>query len=381
MKKKLAETRTVYVLGAGFSIPAGMPAQTSILKKLEELEVDDVKFLAYRDLARSFIQKVFHCRDAWVCVSLEDIYTLLDRAIAQSEPLSGYEVDELRGVRDALNASITHLFDSIRQEGLAGSEHTWVKDFAEAVAQYTSRYGGANRGQAADTISFISLNWDIILDHALFRAFILYSERPDRPTGAIDYGTYFDPYDPTEDRLLPNSLVAAMRGLGTVKLLKLHASMNWLYCSECGRLFVKAGEKIALAPASCRRCNHRSDALMFPLLLTPTFIKDMNNIHIKQIWHSARLLLREADRIVFVGYSFPQADFEFRLLLNKNARTNSKIEVVNFNDGEELSPLGKETEDRYKWFFGERKLRFDWDGTEHFIIKETVYWQDALIRG
>lgn len=117
---------------------------------------------------------------------------------------------------------------------------------------------------------------------------------------------------------------------------------------------------------------------MFPLLLTPTFIKDMSNIHIRQIWHAARLLLREAKRIVFVGYSFPQADFEFRLLLNRNVPKDADIEVINVNDGEALSSFNADTENRYKTFFGDRNLRFEWSGTEPFIVEETAGWRKAL---
>jgi hypothetical protein len=53
--------------------------------------------------------------------------------------------------------------------------------------------------------------------------------------------------------------------------------------------------------------------------------KNLNNTHLKMVWQNAMIDLREANRIVFLGYSFPLADFEFRYLLLKSAFGTKKL--------------------------------------------------------
>ena len=55
--------------------------------------------------------------------------------------------------------------------------------------------------------------------------------------------------------------------------------------------------------------------------------------------------LMEAEKVVFVGYSFPVADFELRYLLKRGISPKAKIEVVLKNNDEDI--FG-----RYQQFFG-----------------------------
>lgn len=46
------------------------------------------------------------------------------------------------------------------------------------------------------------------------------------------------------------------------------------------------------------------------------------------MWSSAAQELRDATHIIFVGYSLPIADFEFRYMLQKNVTSSAKIDVI-----------------------------------------------------
>ena len=59
----------------------------------------------------------------------------------------------------------------------------------------------------------------------------------------------------------------------------------------------------------------------------PTFLKDLSNFQVKLIWQNAGVEIMEARRLVFVGYSLPQADFEFRQLISRMVHKHAKIEV------------------------------------------------------
>ncbi|MGI5900613.1 MAG: hypothetical protein ACOX8S_11965 [Christensenellales bacterium] len=52
-------------------------------------------------------------------------------------------------------------------------------------------------------------------------------------------------------------------------------------------------------------------------MLIPLLLKGFKQLAHKNIWHNALMDLTEAAKIVFVGYSFPDADFEMRCLLKK----------------------------------------------------------------
>src|SRR5262249_52517049 len=108
-------------------------------------------------------------------------------------------------------------------------------------------------------------------------------------------------------------------------LLKLHGSLNWLYCRTCLRL--ELGESAARRYAKivgqlvdqddlktsftpdghlCPTCDEK----MCPLLIAPTHLKDYRNPHLAQVWYEAESVLREATRVIFIGYSLPDDDVE-----------------------------------------------------------------------
>lgn len=53
-----------------------------------------------------------------------------------------------------------------------------------------------------------------------------------------------------------------------------------------------------------------------------------SKIEIEPQLSSAAQELRDATHIIFVGYSLPIADFEFRYMLQKNVTSSAKIDVI-----------------------------------------------------
>ncbi len=118
-------------------------------------------------------------------------------------------------------------------------------------------------------------------------------------------------------------------------------------------------------------------------------MKSLDNLNIKNIWHNAFIDLSEANSLVFIGYSFPDADFEMRCLLKKATQNNVKIKVVlskwdnpkiyanklknkgySNDDITELIGRMRFPEERYKSFFGEENVEFYYNGFGEFIRKE-----------
>ena len=100
----------------------------------------------------------------------------------------------------------------------------------------------------------------------------------------------------------------------------------------------------------------------------PTFLKDLSNFQIKLVWQNAGVELMEARKLVFIGYSLPHADFEFRQLLSRMVHKNAAIEVVLYKGkGAAAQRCYEAEEERYRQFFGERELVFNSKGVEDYV--------------
>jgi len=233
-----------------------------------------------------------------------------------------------------------------------------------------------------DPLAIISTNWDILLDNSIKRAI-----EGDNNNGVVDYCCYISSLH--DDETIKPGLWALGKGNYNVKLLKIHGSMNWLICPKCQRLYVAFYDKIAeygiYKDKSCSHCTRNfkepktiSNALRSNLIM-PTFLKDLNNFQIKLIWQNSGVELSEASKIVFIGYSLPQADYELRQLLSRMIPHDAKIEVVMRNEkDEETGKILKEIKDsnneilnRYQTFFGKRKVTSHRNGVENYIEELT----------
>jgi hypothetical protein len=90
-----------------------------------------------------------------------------------------------------------------------------------------------------------------------------------------------------------------------------------------------------------------------PLIVPPTFYKDLNNVFLSSIWNRTDVALRKVNQVIFCGYSFPDADIHIKYLL-KRAQTNRdlplKATVINHYEGKQVEAA--EQEDRYERFLG-----------------------------
>lgn len=80
----------------------------------------------------------------------------------------------------------------------------------------------------------------------------------------------------------------------------------------------------------------------------------------------------EARRLVFIGYSLPHADFEFRQLLSRMVHKEAVVEVVLYKGkAADARRRYAAEEERYRQFFGVREVVFHPAGVEDFVKKLT----------
>jgi hypothetical protein len=193
-------------------------------------------------------------------------------------------------------------------------------------------------------VAFISTNYDILIDNAL-------DEQVHHGID-VDYGVDFRNFDRPGDWRRPR------RGR-SVSLFKPHGSLNWLFCPTCNELEITPKEKSVvtrlISEFEDKRCSV-CRTIFSPLIVPPTFYKDLNNVFLSSIWNRTDIALRKAEHIIFCGYSFPDADIHIKYLL-KRAQTNRerdaplRITVINYHVNK-TQDEAREEEHRYKRFLG-----------------------------
>ena len=373
--------KTVYVLGAGFSKPAGAPSQEEILGVIFRKEPVQAAVKKRRARFKKFLTKCLGVPPKKISsLSLEDIYTPIDRCLVDGTSFKGKHQGELEQLRSDIEFLVSEAIAHCFSHG-PYKDREYPDKFARhltTIAAHRATLAEETRAKAAkeyDPFSIISLNWDILLDNAINQAIESRSNgaRNDYgPFGVVDYCCYISSLHEGEWRIRSGLWTLGCRGYN-IKLLKLHGSMNWLQCPNCQRLFVEFGEKSTIRnsinSAPCRHCSdHGLINLLQGSLVMPTFLKDLSNFQIKLIWQNAGVELLEAKNLVFIGYSLPHSDFEFRQLMSRMVHKDTKIRVVLFNDKTPPGALRYQAEcQRYAQFFAGHSIDFEEDGVVAYV--------------
>jgi hypothetical protein len=327
------------ILGAGFSCEAGLPDTENIAASF--LQEQDGNFPPEIDQEIShqlteFWKYVFGYSGGGQPPSLEDHFTVLDLAANTGRNLGPqYPPKKLRAIR---RLSIHRIFQ-ILDRRYRGSE---------AISKLLrTLYEGAE-------LSIVSTNWDVVVEKHLREMGVPFS------------------YELAVETLEP---VSAPSRTG-IPFLRLHGAANWIYCDSCRRLYVgQSGDgKTALhgriyleksdfdelcpsnrdvaeafstmpEPEPCRHCANRLGAR----IATFSYRKEVSIPQFQAVWQRAFSVLRDSMEWVFIGYSLPEADFEFRHLLkaaekSASGGTAKRIEVVLKDD--------QAAAGRFKRFFG-----------------------------
>ena len=253
------------------------------------------------------------------------------------------------------------------------------------------------------TTGFISMNWDTVIERklAVSRSDVLFDYCCDALPASI-------PHAPDEDRFSSKKSFLKEIQKGQVirvgalpvdrklverstPVVKIHGSTNWLYCDNCGQVFWvhpdqsdriadqlireddlariraflgKSGqhieqtfEKLRLKPQLKCQCSEK--VALGIRIATFSYRKALDFPMFQKSWFAAEELLRSARRWVFIGYSLPAADYEFKYLLKRTQLSRqTSLEVVVVSGGTKRS--ARLTYNNYHKFFGRivSKVRF-----------------------
>ena len=322
----------VIFLGAGASAADGAPVQNKLFKNYFE---NGAHQDAISDNLSRFFKDFFGIDTSQNIHNIEfptfeEILGILEFAISRGESFRKYPLTPQDPKIQNIREQIIFLIAKILKEKLQFGRH-----FYDTLIDRLS-----NESRLKKT-AFISLNYDILIDNALtdIHNFI-----------DLDYGIPFTNFGRKNDWHKP-------RYNRAIKLFKLHGSLNWLYCPTCISITITPKEKsvstIVDTPSPCRSCHTN----MIPIIIPPTFFKVMSNYFLQQIWRKAEKTLMKANRIIFCGYSFPDADIHIKYLLKRvEVNRGSTPEIYIFNNRNGKNPETKKQEkERYERFFTEKQ--------------------------
>lgn len=348
----------VLILGAGFSLHAGLPLQSDFTEALLAARTfaDGKPSRVLTDYLCKFVHDSFgHRVDAKACFwpALEDLFTCVDLSANTGHHLGRpYSPAALRTVRRALISRIIRML----REKYAKSEKK-PDERRERLVQLLSNLD-------LQHTSFVNLNWDVALEQTLSET---------RPEYAIKYGAAERAFD-FDDLSKPRPVRAGQ----VVQLAKIHGSINWLYCDNCRRLYAAPPRQINRIAdqllsgsdwdeigkvlgrpidddlkKSARNCPCCPDVPLGTRIATFSYRKALDFPMFQRTWFTAERLLAHAAKWVFIGYSLPAADFEFKYLLKRVQLARGKQpEFVIVTGG--TSKAVRETVENYQQFFGDR---------------------------
>ena len=306
----------VIILGAGASKSEGMPLLDELFGEFIQSHSQEEQGKQILDFFSDF-WGINHenFQASMDFPSFEECLGILDWARIRSESFKGYNTDKIDNIRN----NLLYLISKVLDKNLKGRS--------------TNHESLINRLKTENNLAetaFISLNYDIIIDQVIANLISEYS---------IDYG--IDLINSCKDKTSDKS----------IKIFKIHGSLNWLYCSTCNHLKVTSSEQKAVntfyESEKCNQCNTQ----MKPVLIPPTLYKEMTNPFIQQIFFKCDQILRTARKIFFCGYSFAESDMHIKYLLKRAELFNGdtpEIHVINFHEGKANM---QEEEERFLRFF------------------------------
>lgn len=340
---------TAIFLGAGASKTEGAPLQGELFREYFGSEsYKDSTQVMDRELA-AFFQEMFQI-DVRQDVSriefptFEEVLGLTDLAILRKEAFRNFDIENRIGNSGRLRLIAQYLVFLVAKVLSAKLQDS--NNIHRALVRSLNA-----AGKLKSTV-FVSTNYDILIDNALTE---LYSQEID-----LDYGIDFRNFNRKNDWKQP-------RPARRVYLFKPHGSLNWLFCPACNDIQITPKEKSVVTrlitepseittsinefcSSQCTGCG----STYMPLIVPPTFYKDMNNVFLSTIWNKCDNELRNVKHIIFCGYSFPDADIHIKYLL-KRAQTNRvdplKITVINHHPNKSTR-VRKEEQYRFNRFLG-----------------------------
>lgn len=216
--------------------------------------------------------------------------------------------------------------------------------------------------------SIISFNYDLIADNALLAIEPKEHSRPAQDTRMGKISGLLGRLNIWNDP--PPSLLPREQSWGFY--LKLHGSLDWLYCETEGcennaNIFARSVSELSEGQEEgmpCRYCGASLKTFIVPPIATKR-LKDTGRMAF--LWNIALRQLINADRIVVIGISFAPSDFELRWLVRQavELRTSPHYELHVVN------PTSVDQQNIIAVFPGQDREVYTYESVSDYITKNS----------
>ncbi len=242
-------------------------------------------------------------------LSLEQYFTQLEAMLATTaggtSPTGKFGPARLGSMRQRLLVALSAVLEESADVAKANSR----------ARRHPCSYHAALVSSLSPKDTVISFNYDCVVDHAL------------RTSGGGKWSARYGYGFPSPARVEGTSPwdadEAPTQQNKSINLLKLHGSLNWFPFPEDDGGIIKLRE---------RPYKQKGDKLYE--IVPPEYVKSVGSRAIyPDLWSRARLALRRAKRLVFIGFSFTPTDLHvealFRLALADQPSATEVIILVN----------------------------------------------------
>lgn len=307
--------KIVLFLGAGFSRAWGLPVMQEFFQYANDsthLKEDDKNFL--RELRR----ESSNANNA-IVVRYDNLEEILSYCLASTSFNAGYpnkEISDYDKLCHILQEVYRHIDNKINDK------------YKQHFGRLRRLFGmGKNETGYAKDISIITTNYDVMLEYSLAR-----------------FGWHCNipcEWDELTTRHSTNILYSTNKS-GPL-LCKLHGSLNWFSPEDNKNIIkvensIQSGEyfdsyKKGLIPISLPRvCLNEYNPIGTPLIIPPTLFKMQTDPRFSEIWSAAGKALNSADKLVFIGFSFPDSDIYIKYFLAANLSDNVDLRPIEIID-------------------------------------------------
>lgn len=300
----------VFFLGAGFSkaLNDNFPLLTDLMNENGNENIQNY-------LGKGSLKTHYDELSTTIKENVEELLTYLSTDLP-------WKSDITKHANEALYFAIS---DFISKKFIKLSRETQInQDIFNDFARYIlNRHGEYN---------FITLNYDTLLEDLLIK------NCPQQ--NKFEYEDFYQYPMSTLNSRTGHPKWARSKHTDTApKILKLHGSANWFWAgtSPADNIYYSNGNESDTVKAGLK-----------PYIIPPVMDKNAfyNHIAIRFLWQSAEQLLKEANEIYIVGFSFPPTDISVRFLF-KSALRNSQAKIFIINS-DKMGKLKKRYEEIFK---------------------------------
>jgi len=346
-----AHPKKAIFLGAGASSAEGAPMQGELFREYFINNPDDYTHSEIREQLSDFFKLMFgvdvnsqNLKDV-TFPTFEEALGIAELAVSRKESLRNFDLET--------NAGSNNL-RSVRQNLIFLMAEIINKKLKEKSIYHTQLVTNLHKKELLHEICFVSSNYDILIDNVLTEMY---------PQYHLDYSTDFANFSLEKKWHEPDKEKS-------IQLHKLHGSLNWLFCPTCNNLTLTPKEKGVIKlltrykDSMCGFCG----SVYLPLIVPPTYYKDLTNVFLSNIWNKCEETLRDVDHVIFCGYSFPDADLNVKYLFKRiqtNRTTPLKFTVIN-NHAMKTQQAAEAEKLRYQRFLGEKNVNYSKMSFEEF---------------